>query len=58
MTIWRKTVPCKGNTEFLEVEACLHFSRDSKLTNVARIEEANRTGTDEVKLGTDHEKPS
>ena len=42
----------------MEVEACLHFSRDSRLTNVARIEKANKTGTDEVKLGADHEKPS
>ena len=47
-----------GNTEFLEAEACMHFSRNSELTNVASREKANKTGTgDEVRLPTDHEKP-
>lgn len=45
------------NSEFLEAQTCMHFSRNSELTNVARIEKANKTGTgDDISLGKDHEK--
>lgn len=58
MELSEKDCCMHGNTEFLSAGACMHFSRNSELTNAASREKATRQKQEiEVRLPTDHEKP-